>query len=76
MELLLSAKPGPRIHCAIVSNSPLDERSYEQKQVALRAALDDDLRSFLEADDANIVADDSVGAMVRPPAHTQARAYG
>ena len=54
----------PSVSGAIVSNSPLDEAAYENKQRELRALLDEDVRRFLKEDEVAHAADGSVGSAI------------
>jgi len=49
---------------AIVSNSPLDESTYEQKQRNLRNLLADDVRQFLQEEELAQSVDGSVGSAI------------
>ena len=55
---------GSAVISAIISNSPLDEDTYEQKQQTLRSALDDATRQFLEHDERQQADDGSVGSAI------------
>mmetsp|Transcript_9129 Transcript_9129/g.11252 ORF Transcript_9129/g.11252 Transcript_9129/m.11252 type:complete len:320 (-) Transcript_9129:148-1107(-) len=61
-ELLLLP---PSVQCAVVSNAPLDEKTYGRKQARLRLNLDDATRAFYEEEEKEIVLNsDSVGGLV------------
>jgi alpha-beta hydrolase superfamily lysophospholipase len=50
MDYLLSTsrRPAEEVKCAIISNAPLDELSYENHQIQLRSHMDPGIRQFLE----------------------------
>lgn len=54
----------PQCAGVVISNAPLDEVAYEQKQRELRASLDPDVRQFLEQDEAAQAMDGSVGSAI------------
>lgn len=52
------------VKCAIISNTPLDEDTYERKQQQLRSTLDEATRQFLQDDDRRQAMDGSVGSAI------------
>jgi len=52
-------------HAATISNAPLNESTYEQKQQDIRRALPDDVRVFLELEEQEMAKNDaSLGAAI------------
>ena len=54
----------PLCECAIISNTPLNETTYERKQQKIRQALPDDVQAFLELDDQETATVDTSGARI------------
>ncbi|CAB9505309.1 Proline iminopeptidase [Seminavis robusta] len=52
------------IDCAIISNTPLNEATYAQRQQEIRNALPNDVRAFLEQDDQQQASNDSVPSKI------------
>jgi pimeloyl-ACP methyl ester carboxylesterase len=62
-ELLL--RQGTRyMDCAVISNAPLDESTYERKQQALRNALDPDTRAFYEQEEVELESANELGFQI------------
>ena len=64
LEYLLHTNVSPHVHGAIISNAPLDESSYEQRQQYLRSQLDKVTQQFVQADELSVSQDGSVGAQI------------
>jgi pimeloyl-ACP methyl ester carboxylesterase len=63
LELLLT-QPSSGVNCAVVSNAPLNEATYAQRQLEIRNELPEDVRQFIEEDEQQAANDTTVGAAV------------
>jgi hypothetical protein len=52
------------VDCIIVSNAPLNEASYAQRQLDIRNELPEEIRQFLEQDEQELATDSTTGAAI------------
>lgn len=67
MDYLLSTsqRSAEEVKCAIISNAPLDELSYQNHQIQLRSHMDPGIRQFLEIEEQEQFGHDtSTGSMI------------